>query len=388
MKNHIDIALLWFTATTIFSLPFFASDMDFATAFFEAASALSSVGITSISDENFLFSYRAFLSFVGGILFLITLPHLISTSDSFKFAIHENFTVKRTVKTYFFLYILGVILYFLFGENLQNSLIISALSVSTAGGINIPENLIIPASFMMFLSVIFPLIYVLSDLKYNVTSIIKREQFKVLVTAFSVILLYFSLKDIAVDRAFFYIVSFISTTGFLTENVFDLDQRTIYIFFILSFMGGLIGSPGGGIKIFRLIIIFRILLVELRHTLNPRMVTVIKLNQRPAPNEIIAKVLIFFFLYTSVIFAFSVVLTLFEIKYEDAALISFSLLTTTGILPLKLKETVLNFGPLLKIITTFFFMTIRLKIFILFIAIQYFYEQINSSGVHSWKKQL
>lgn len=388
MKTHLNIALFWFSATTISSLVFFACGMDFPTAFLEASSALTSVGITSVSDDGFLYYYRAFLSLMGGLFFLLTLPHLISTSDSFKFALQENFTPKRTIKTYFSIFALGVVLYAFYGENLLNSAALSALSVSTAGGIFLPENLIIPASVLMFLTIIFPLIYILSDLKSSVTSVIKREQFKVFVIVFIIVFLYLVFNKIEVANAFFYVVSFVSTTGFFTDGFFDLNGEPIYALFVLSFMGGLIGSVGGGIKIFRLIILFRILAAELKHTLNPRMVTVIKLNKTTASNKIIARVLIFFFLYTSTIFAFSVIIALFETDYDTAALISFSLMNTVGILPLELKETVFNFGPFFKIITAFFFMTIRLKIFIFFIMAQFFYEQISNSGVHSWKKQL
>lgn len=387
MKTNLDIALMWFTAATIFSLPFFLFSGDFPTAFFEAASALTSVGITEFSKDSPLYFYRAFLAFFGGILFLITLPKLINTSDSFKFAIHENISVKKFIVTYIMLFFLGVILYFISGENLYNAVIFSALTISTTGGEVLPDNLIYIANFLMFCSVIFPLLYIIINFKVSIISVLKREQFKFFMFVFFLSLTYLLLNKIPIATAIFYILSFVSTTGFYTENFYDLNNHSIFILYSLAFVGGLIGSVGGGVKIFRLLMLFRIFLTELKHLLYPRMVTVIKLNGSHAPHKIIGKVLIFFFLYCSGIFTFSLILSACGISYEDSAAIAFSFFTTLGIIDENLKEIVFSSGAFLKIVMAFIFIILRLKIFIFFIVIQSFYEKIITSGVHSWKRQ-
>lgn len=387
MKTNLDIALMWFSAATIFSLPFFLAGMDFPTAFFETASALTSVGVTEILTDNPLYFYRALLSFLGGILFLITLPKLINTSDSFKFAIHENISVKKLIYTYVLLFVFGMISYFICGENLYNACVFSSLTVSTTGGAVLPKNLINPASVLMFLSVIFPLLYIIINFKVSIISVLKREQFKFFSLIFLLSLAYLLLNKIPITTAIFYILSFISTTGFYTEDFYDLDAHPVFILFTLAFIGGLIGSVGGGIKIFRLLMLFRIFLTELKRTLYPRMVTVIRLNGTYAPHKIIGKVLIFFFLYCSGIFAFSLILSAGGISYDNAAAIAFSFFTTIGITDSNLKEIVLSSDALLKIVMAFIFIILRLKIFIFFIVLQSFYEKIIMSGVHSWKRQ-
>ncbi|MBO6305047.1 MAG: hypothetical protein J6M62_08240 [Selenomonadaceae bacterium] len=387
MKTNLDIALMWFTAATIFSLPFFFVGTDFPTAFLEAAAALTSVGITNISNENPMYFYRAFLSFFGGILFLITLPKLINTSDSFKFAIHENISVKKLIRTYILLFVFGVILYFICGENLYNAGVFSALTVSTTGSVVLPANLIQPANILMFFSIIFPLLYIIINFKVSIISVFKREQFKFFMLMFLLALAYLLINKIPITTAIFYALSFISTTGFYTENFYDLNNHPTFILYGLAFVGGLIGSVGGGIKIFRLLMLFRIFLTELKHTLYPRMVTVIKLNGTFAPHKIIGKVLIFFFLYCSGIFAFSLILSACGISYENSAAIAFAFFTTVGIIDANLKETIFSSGIFLKIVVAFIFIILRLKIFIFFIVLQSFYEKIITSGAHSWKRQ-
>lgn len=387
MKKHLDIALVWFTAVTISSLPFLMCGMDFATAFLEASSALTSVGITSISSVESLYFYRAFLAFFGGFLFLICLPHLISTSDSFKFAIHENISIKILIKTYIYIFIIGIFLYLFFGENFSDSIVISALTVSTTGGIILPRNLMIPSGLLMFASIIFPLVCILIDFKFKKISIIKREQLRLFLFLFLLAFLYLILNKIPSNEAIFYIFSFASTTGFFLDDFYKINNTPLYVLFIFSLMGGLIGSVGGGIKLFRIIVLFKILYAELKHTLYPRTVLVIKLNNEPVPLKITGKVIIYFFLYTSTVFVFGLLLAAFGTEYENAAAIAFSFFTSVGILPSELKTLIFNFNPFLKIIMAFIFLIFRLKIFIFFIVMQYFCEQIFSLGVHSWKRK-
>lgn len=387
MKTNLDIALLWFTAATIFSLPFFSFGMDYPTAFLESTSALTSVGITSLSKADPLYIYRAFLAFWGGVLFLITLPNLISTGDSFKFAIHDNISKKKMIITYVLLFCFGVFLYTVSGANLKDSLIFSALTISTTGAVMLPENLIIPADILMFLSIVFPLLYIVLNYRVSIISVIKRDQFKYFFAIFLFAVFYLLLNDIYVKYAVFYVLSFISTTGFYTEDFFSLNSKIIYLLYLLAILGGLIGSIGGGVKIFRVIMLFKIFFAELKRTLYPRAVIVIKLNSSPTPQKIIGKVLIFFFLYTSGIFAFSLILSFFGITYEHAAATSLSLFATLGILPMEFNENLFNLSTFLKIIIAFVFIILRLKIFIFFIVVQYFYEKLIASGVHSWTKK-
>ena len=71
-----------------------------------------------------------------------------------------------------------------------------------------------------------------------------------------------------------------TTTGFATVN-FDLwPQLSRYIMIMLMFVGACAGSTGGGIKISRIMILFKTLKIEIEKMMHPNSVKVVKLNKK------------------------------------------------------------------------------------------------------------
>jgi trk system potassium uptake protein TrkH len=72
----------------------------------------------------------------------------------------------------------------------------------------------------------------------------------------------------------------------------------------MMFVGGCAGSTAGGIKVARLLIMFKLSWAELKRTLHPRMVIDIKLSgNHIAPNMVISISLFFFFYIAIFVFA-------------------------------------------------------------------------------------
>ena len=104
---------------------------------------------------------------------------------------------------------------------------------------------------------------------------------------------------ITLRDAYFQVSSIITTTGYATVN-FDLwpgfSKMTLLL---LMVFGACAGSTGGGLKISRVVILFKSARQEVRKLLHPRAVTVVRMEGKPIGSDLIRATLIFFLLYAT-----------------------------------------------------------------------------------------
>jgi trk system potassium uptake protein TrkH len=129
---------------------------------------------------------------------------------------------------------------------------------------------------------------------------------------------------------FFQTMSFISTNGFVAAPFWLWPSFDRYVLFLLVFVGGCIGSATGGLKIMRLLVLFRLTWAEMRRTLHPRMVLSIKVDKLPVPDKIVGRILAFFYLYMTAFFVFAMILSLSGISIIQALGLAAGCLTSTG----------------------------------------------------------
>jgi trk system potassium uptake protein len=102
------------------------------------------------------------------------------------------------------------------------------------------------------------------------------------------------------------VVSIITTTGFITSDYLTWTPFLLILIFVLMFFGGSAGSTGGGIKIIRVLLIFKNSYLEVKRLIFPSAVLPVKLNNKSISQHIIGNVLAFGFIYI-LILAISVV---------------------------------------------------------------------------------
>ena len=170
--------------------------------------------------------------------------------------------------------------------------------------------------------------------------------------------------------ALFHVVSFISTTGLMTADVSDVDNFSIFILILLPLIGGCMGSVTGGLKIIRILILFKITKLEILRSIHPRMITNIKINGVAVPMKIVGRVLSFFFLFLTVMFLFSVILSLSGQPLSTSVAMSFACLTNIGALP-ELCETsaFMALPAIMKLFCCFILIIGRVEIFVILILI-------------------
>lgn len=110
---------------------------------------------------------------------------------------------------------------------------------------------------------------------------------------------------------FFQVTTIISTSGFATAdfaNNWPLFSQMILVF--LMFTGACAGSTGGGLKMSRIMVLFKTCGQEIHHLIHPRAVTVVRLEHKPVNHGMIRATLSFFTFYIAILAASTLLLSL------------------------------------------------------------------------------
>ncbi len=101
----------------------------------------------------------------------------------------------------------------------------------------------------------------------------------------------------AVTKGIFEVISIGSTTGFSAADFSQWPLMLPFMLFVLSFMGGCAGSTGGGMKVMRVLLIYRQGAREIKRLLHPNAVIPVKLGNRPVSDRVLQAVWGFFSVY-------------------------------------------------------------------------------------------
>jgi trk system potassium uptake protein TrkH len=91
---------------------------------------------------------------------------------------------------------------------------------------------------------------------------------------------------LALRDSAFTVSSIMTTTGFVTADFDEWDTAAKYTLVLLMFIGGCAGSTAGGIKVIRLMIIFRTNSQEVFRMVHPRAVTALRIGDRIIPERV------------------------------------------------------------------------------------------------------
>ncbi|MFH1416200.1 MAG: potassium transporter TrkG [Elusimicrobiota bacterium] len=117
----------------------------------------------------------------------------------------------------------------------------------------------------------------------------------------------FSTIGESIQYAGFQAASILTTTGFSTDNFDNWPQLAKVTLFSLMFIGGCSGSTGGGIKVIRIVTLFKLGLNEMKYLLHPRGIFNIKIDGNNIKKDIMYMVCGFFFLYILLLLVVSLI---------------------------------------------------------------------------------
>lgn len=178
-----------------------------------------------------------------------------------------------------------------------------------------------------------------SDRKALINDLEFRLYALIILMATSVIILWGGLSgDIfqKIRLAGFQVVSIMTTTGYMTA---DFDQWTVaakLVLMMLMVIGACAGSTAGGIKVVRLILIFKSAYRELIHALHPKAVLSVRLGEISVKDEILRASNIFVSMYIIIFALASLILAI--ISYSDPGMDIQSILSAVA-------TTLGNVGP-------------------------------------------
>ncbi len=119
--------------------------------------------------------------------------------------------------------------------------------------------------------------------------------------------------------AFFTGTSILTTTGFCTADFDRWPDASRLLLVLMMFTGASAGSTGGGIKIVRLVVVFKKILREVRRFMRPAAAIQIKIGQTPVDQEIVSHISAFVLLYFLIFGLCTFLMAFFTPNLETAA---------------------------------------------------------------------
>ena len=297
-------------------------------------SGLTTTGATTLSqlDElpKSILYYRQQLQWLGGIgiivLAVAILPFLGVGGTELYHAEYSGITkerltpkVRQTALALGYIYLSLTVLcafgYFLSGMNLFDA-IGHSFSTIAIGGFSTHDASIgyfnslsveLVAMLFMFLSGINFSLHFFAWNNRTLVNYLKDSEFKTysfIVIGASVIVLttlgmnnQYSGAEESLRYGLFQTISLATTTGFVSQKFSAWPSALPVFLILLSFIGACVGSTGGGIKVVRVLMMFRLGMREIKKFIHPSAQISVKLNRSSVSEQTLISVLGFFSLY-------------------------------------------------------------------------------------------
>jgi len=134
----------------------------------------------------------------------------------------------------------------------------------------------------------------------------------------------------SVRLALFNITSILTGTGFSSSNYNMWGGFGLVIMIIIMFIGGCAGSTTGGIKIFRLQLLFRGAKTQIKKLTQPHGVFITSFNGRSVTDETYNSIMGFFFIYILIFILASISLSLFNLDFLTSFSAAASAISNVG----------------------------------------------------------
>jgi len=345
-------ALSWLSIAVFGSLPFVFSKVEFSftNAFFESMSGITTTGSTIISNleemPKAILLWRAILQWLGGIgiiVMAITLMPImnvggmqlfqISNTDSSEKILPKSKEIAlRLIYIYSTLTIICALTYKILGMNFFDSLTHSMTTIATGGFSNYNQSIgyfnsiPIETSAMIFIILgSLPFIAYIKFLSGNKKIFISDIQIRTFLKTilFSIIILsvYLIINDVNelnLRNILFNVISILTGTGYVNAQFDGWGSFPLVLFLILMFIGGCAGSTTCGIKIFRFQILYSFITNQLKKTIYPKGIFVLKYDKNPVDNKFISSIISFIYMYLVIFFILTALLSLTGLDFVTA----------------------------------------------------------------------
>ena len=349
-EGFVIVSLSWIVMSIIGSIPFSFSGYipNYLDAFFEIISGFTTTGATILTDVECLpyslLYWRSFTNWVGGmgiLVFAMTIiPMAKGKGDSMhvlrselpgptvgKLATTMRNSARMLYGIYIIMTLILIVLLYLGGMPLFDS-IVNAFATAGTGGFSI-KNASMGAYNSHYLQIVIAVFMVLFGINFNLfyfilmgkaRQVLKSEELRVylgliLFCTFTVAINIRALYPTALEalhQSFFQISAFLSTTCFFVSDYNLWPEYSRNLLVMLMVIGGCAGSTGCGMKVARIVLLWKSLRSSIQSLLFPRSVKVIKMDGKPVDNETIQSTLNYLVIYCLITVAAMLCLAAFD----------------------------------------------------------------------------
>lgn len=359
--------LSWIVLSLVGCLPFWLSGEipSFIDAFFETVSGFTTTGSTILTNveglSNCMLIWRSFSNWLGGmgvIVFLLAIiPKLGGQQNIYlmkaespgpivgKALPRMRSSAALLYGIYIGLTVLEIILLLCGGMSFFDALNTSFANAGTGGfGIH-NSNMaaydsyylqMVIAVFMMLFSINFSFYIFILARKFK--SAFKIEELWVYIglIAVSTTLIAINISSIyptvydSFHQSFFYVTSIMSTTGFGISDVNQWPAFSQAIIIIITFIGAMAGSTGGGFKVSRIILLFKELTKEISLLVHPRNVKTVKMDGKAIDHSVMRTTSVYLVLYIGIFFVSYLIIALENLDFSTTFTSVAATLNNTG----------------------------------------------------------
>ena len=388
-EGFVIVSLSWITLSLFGAIPFFISGVipSYVDAVFETVSGFTTTGasiLTAVEPlPKCMLMWRSFTHWVGGMGVLVFIMAFVPLSGGQNMHIMKAESpgpsvsklvprVRTTALILYSIYLVLTLIQFILllcgGLNAFEALC-TAFGTAGTGGFGVLNDSMASYSpyvqwvvtvFMLLFSVNFSCYYLFLLGRFKEAFNGELRRFICIVGAVILVItlnvrgLFDTLGD-TLRHVAFTVASLISTTGFATENFDAWPELSRTLLVLIMFIGACAGSTGGGLKVSRLMILFRGAFNEIGNLIHPRRVKRITIDGHPVEPEVVRATNVYMMWYV-LVFTVSVIL----ISFDDHDLITnFTAVTAT----------INNIGPGLSLVGptgNFAFFSIPSKLVLIF----------------------
>jgi len=336
--------LSWIFLAAISALPLYLSNLNlsYTDAFFEATSGITTTGSTillNIEDASKgILIWRSILQWLGGVGIIVmavaALPllHMSGFQLFFSEQAEPSDKLKERVKNVatsiiiiygIFTFICALLLNIV-GMPLFDS-ICHAMTTIATGGYSTQNNSIgyydsLPIEIVIILGMIMaslPFILFVKMYNNDIKSIFLDKQVKgfflLLLLSIFIIAIWLNTKlnmsfIEAIRVSTFNVISIITGTGYSTEDFSKWGGFAIGLLFIFMLIGGCTGSTTGGIKIFRIQILFKVIAQQIQKIIRPHQIVKITYSKALIDDKTTLSILALIFLFIVSVFIIAALL--------------------------------------------------------------------------------
>jgi len=305
-QDKILLVLIWLCSILVCSVPFILSrEMSFTEAIFETTSGFSTIGLTRFFTEGksdvfttsrLYLSYRSFLLLFGGIGLVLVVTSILSDRYALKLYSTEGHNDKllpnlgksaRLILSIYVGYIvLGILAYALIGRmDWFDAFNHSIAALATGGFSSRAGGILATGGNQVAIQIISCVLMLLGGTNFLIHLYLLTGKFKkvgkdleirFLGILFAIFIPLFALASTlglesknfgeGLAKGTFTFISAITTTGF--SNISDirmLGEGTLSLIVIINIIGGGIGSTAGGVKQYRVAVMFKTLYWNIRY---------------------------------------------------------------------------------------------------------------------------